>query len=58
MKAPCNKLLIAQYWYRLPGAKIAKKLGYRSVDSVKSQKFKCIRKLRALVDKFKKLYEK
>lgn len=58
MKAPCNKSLIAQYWYRLPGAEIAKKLGYGSVDSVKSQKFKCIRKLRALVDKFKKLYEK
>lgn len=53
-----QQLLIAQYWYRLPGAEIAKKLGYGSVDSVKSQKFKCIRKLRALVDKFKKLYEK
>ncbi len=55
MKAPCDKLLIAQYWHRLSGAEIAKRLGYNSADSVKSQKFKCIQKLKALVDKFKKL---
>ena len=58
LKAPCDKLLVAQYWYRLSGAEIAKRLGYNSADSVKSQKFKCIRKLRALVDKFKKLQAK
>lgn len=55
LKAPCNKLLIAQYWDRLSGEEIAKKLGYNNADSVKSQKFKCMRKLRAMVVKFKKL---
>ncbi len=58
LKAPCDKLLAAQYWDRLSGAEVAKRLGYNSADSVKSQKFKCIRKLRALVDKFKKLQAK
>ena len=55
MKSPCRKLLGAQYWDRLSGAEIAKKLGYSSVDSVKAQKFKCMRKLREMVEKFKKL---
>ena len=55
MKAPCRKLLGAQYWDRLSGEEIAKKLGYNSTDSVKSQKFKCMRKLREMVVKFKKL---
>ena len=55
LKAPCDKLLTAQYWDRLSGEEIAKKLGYNSADSVKSQKFKCMRKLREMVVKFKKL---
>ncbi len=55
MKSPCRKLLGAQYWDRLSGAEIAKKLGYNSADSVKAQKFKCMRKLREMVEKFKKL---
>lgn len=55
LKAPCDELLIAQYWYRLSGTEIAKRLGYNSADSVKSQKFKCIRKLRTMIAKFKNL---
>lgn len=55
LKSPCDELLKAQYWYRLSGAEIAKRLGYSSADSVKSQKFKCIRKLRTMIGKFKNL---
>lgn len=55
LKAPCDELLIAQYWYRLSGTEIAKRLGYNSADSVKFQKFKCIRKLRTMIAKFKNL---
>ena len=55
LKAPCDELLIAQYWYRLSGTEIAKRLGYNSADSVKSQKFKCIRKLKTIIAKFKNL---
>ena len=55
LKSPCDELLKAQYWYRLSGAEIAKRLGYSSADSVKSQKFKCLRKLRTMIGKFKNL---
>lgn len=55
LKSPCDELLKAQYWYRLSGAEIAKRLGYSSADSVKSQKFKCILKLRTMIGKFKNL---
>ena len=55
LKSPCDKLLKAHYWYKLSGAEIAKELGYSSADSVKSQKFKCIRKLRTMIGKFKNL---
>ena len=55
LKSPCDKLLKAHYWYKLSGTEIAKELGYHSADSVKSQKFKCIRKLRTMIGKFKNL---
>ncbi len=55
MKPPCDKLLKAQYWDKLSGAEIAEKYGYSGPDSVKTQKSKCIKKLRPLIEKFIKL---
>lgn len=53
MKPPCDKLLKAQYWDKLSGAEIAEKYGYSGADSVKTQKLKCIKKLRPLIEKFR-----
>ena len=55
MKPPCDKLLKAQYWDKLSGAEIAEKYGYSGPDSVKTQKSKCIKKLRPLIEKFIKM---
>ncbi len=55
MKPPCDKLLKAQYWDKLSGAEIAEKYGYSGPDSVKTQKSKCIKKLRPLIEKYMKL---
>lgn len=55
MKPPCDKLLKAQYWDKLSGVEIAEKYGYSGPDSVKTQKSKCIKKLRPLIEKFMKL---
>lgn len=55
MKSPCDKLLKAQYWDKLSGTEIAAQYGYSGADSVKTQKSKCIKKLRVLIEKFIKL---
>ena len=55
MKPPCDKLLKAQYWDKLSGAEIAEKYGYSGPDSVKTQKLKCIKKLRPLIERFIKM---
>ena len=55
MKPPCDKLLKAQYWDKLSGAEIAEKYGYSGPDSVKTQKSKCIKKLRPLIEKYRKI---
>lgn len=55
MKPPCSLLLKAHYWDKLSGIEIARKYGYSGPDSVKSQKFKCIKKLRPLIEAFLKL---
>lgn len=55
MKPPCDKLLKAQYWDKLSGSEIAQMYGYSGADSVKTQKSKCIKKLRPLIEKFIKL---
>ena len=52
MKYPCAELLRAFYWERLSGQEIAEKMGYSSSDSVKTQKHKCMGKLKALIDRF------
>ena len=52
LKSPCNELLRAFYWDKLSGQQIALKLGYGNPDSVKTQKNKCMNKLKQLVSKF------
>ena len=54
MKSPCAELLKAFYWDRLSGQQIALKLGYSNPDSVKTQKHKCMGKLKALIGKYPK----
>ena len=55
MKPPCSLLLKAHYWDKLSGIEIARKYGYSGPDSVKSQKLKCVKKLRPLIEAFMKL---
>lgn len=49
MMSPCSELLKAFYWDRLSGQEIAVKLGYSGADSVKTQKHKCMGKLKQLI---------
>lgn len=55
MKPPCDKLLMAQYWEKLSGAEIVEKYGFKNADSVKTQKSKCIKKLKPLIERFMSL---
>ena len=52
MSPPCSDILKAFYWDRFSGQQIADILGYRNADSVKTQKHKCMEKLKALITKF------
>lgn len=52
MKPPCSELLKAFYWDKLSGQRIALKMGYSNSDSVKTQKHKCMGKLKALMAKY------
>lgn len=45
----CRDLLIDVYYHRLSGDVIADRLGYKNPDVVKSQKARCMKKLRTLV---------
>lgn len=45
----CRDLLIHVYYRRMPGDMIADRLGYKNADVVKSQKARCMKKLRTLV---------
>lgn len=45
----CRDLLIHVYYHRLSGEIIAERLGYKNSDVVKSQKARCMKKLRTLV---------
>lgn len=45
----CRDLLIHVYYHRLSGEIIADRLGYKNPDVVKSQKARCMKKLRTLV---------
>ena len=52
MKPPCSNLLKAFYWDKLSGAEIAKKQNFSNADSVKAQKYKCMKKLKTLLKPF------
>ncbi len=52
MKSPCSDILKAFYWDRLSGEEIALKLNFSSADSVKTQKYKCMKKLKSLLGTF------
>ena len=45
MGEPCHSLLDSYYWENLSQKEIAEKFGYSNADSVKTQKYKCIKKL-------------
>ena len=46
---PCRKILIYYYYFKYSMETISEKLGYASSDSVKSQKYKCIERLKRTV---------
>jgi RNA polymerase sigma factor (sigma-70 family) len=43
---PCHSLLVLKFWKELSGEEIAAELGYKSADSVKNQRHRCMEKLR------------
>lgn len=45
----CRELLIHIYYHKLSGELVADRLGYKNPDVVKSQKARCMKKLRSLV---------
>ena len=55
MKPPCSDLLKAFYWDKLSGAEIAEKQNFSNADSVKAQKYKCMKKLKPLLESFIRL---
>lgn len=54
LKSPCSEVLTAFYWEKLSCEQIAQKFGYVSADSAKTQKYKCLSKLKALVKRYSK----
>lgn len=55
LKPPCDELLRHFYWNRLSGIEIAETMNYSNADSVKTQKNKCMKKLKPVVEKFRRL---
>ena len=55
MKPPCSDLLKAFYWDKLSGAEIAEQQNFSNADSVKAQKYKCMKKLKPLLESFIRL---
>lgn len=52
MKSPCSELLTAFYWDKMSQADIARKMNYNNAESVSTQKYKCMKKLQTLINKF------
>ena len=50
MTYPCSDILRMHYWENLSGEEIAVQMKYASADAVKSQKYKCIQKLKKAVE--------
>ena len=46
MTYPCSDILRMHYWEKLSGEEIAKRMKYASTDAVKTQKYKCMQKLK------------
>lgn len=55
MQPPCSELLRNFYWNRMSGDEIAKEMNYSNADSVKTQKNKCMKKLKPIVQQFRNL---
>ena len=55
LKPPCDELLRHFYWDRLSGVEIAETMNYSNADSVKTQKNKCMKKLKPIVEQFRRL---
>ena len=43
---PCHSLLVKKYWECMSGEEIAVELNYKNADSVKTQRYRCMDKLR------------
>lgn len=48
MKDPCKTLLELYYYQDLSMEEISRRMGYKSADTAKTQKYRCIRKLRQI----------
>lgn len=55
LNPPCDELLRHFYWDRLSGVEIAEAMNYSNADSVKTQKNKCMKKLKPIVEQFRRL---
>lgn len=49
MGYPCSDILRMHYWEKLSGEEIAKQMKYASTDAVKTQKYKCMQKLKKAI---------
>ena len=49
MTYPCSDILRMHYWEKLSGEEIAIQMKYASTDAVKTQKYKCMQKLKQAV---------
>lgn len=52
---PCDELLRHFYWDRMSGNEIAATMNYSNADSVKTQKSKCMKKIKPIVEQFRRL---
>jgi DNA-directed RNA polymerase specialized sigma24 family protein len=46
MGEPCHTILVKQYWEGKSGEEIAAEMNYKNKDAAKTQKYKCIQKLK------------
>lgn len=49
MKYPCSDILRMHYWEKCSGEEIAEKMQYKNPDAVKTQKYKCMQKLKKVI---------
>ena len=47
MGEPCHTILVKQYWEDKSGEEIATEMNYKNKDAAKTQKYKCIQKLKS-----------